>query len=93
MGGDSHGAGLVLYASNNGVRFPNRLLMRNFWLSKIDRALTYIGYDADVIAFFTEKEKERLVIDEYLYRLGEDIEDCLLSVDDMADYVIDYYRR
>jgi hypothetical protein len=68
--------------------------MRNVWLNNIDRALLYLGYSINVIEMFDDKEKEALIIDEYLYRLKEDTEDVApFSVEEMADYIIDYQRR
>lgn len=46
-----------------------------------------------MINAFDDKEKEALIIDEYLFRLKEDTEDILpFSVEEMADYIIDYQR-
>ena len=68
--------------------------MRNFWLNTIDRALLWLGYSIHMINLFGEKEKEALIIDEYLYRLKEDIEDVApLSLEEMADYIIAFQRR
>jgi hypothetical protein len=68
--------------------------MRNFWLNKIDKALIYLGYSFNIINHFDDKEKEALIIDEYLFRLKEDTEDVApLSIEEMADYIIDYQRR
>jgi hypothetical protein len=68
--------------------------MRNFWLNKVDKALLYLGYNLNVINMFDDKEKEALIIDEYLFRLKEDTEDIApLSLEEMADYIIDYQRR
>lgn len=67
--------------------------MRNVWLNKIDKALLYLGYNFNMINAFDDKEKEALIIDEYLFRLKEDTEDILpFSVEEMADYIIDYQR-
>jgi hypothetical protein len=67
--------------------------MENFWLNKIDKALRALGYLPDIIAMFDKPEKEALLIDEYLFILQQDREDCLpLSLDDMADFIIDYKR-
>lgn len=67
--------------------------MRNVWLNKIDKALLYLGYSFNMINAFDDKEKEALIIDEYLFRLKEDTEDILpFSVEEMADYIIDYQR-
>lgn len=67
--------------------------MKNFWLNKIDKALLYLGYDFDIINMFDDKEKEALLIDEYLFRLREDTEDVVLSLEEMAEFIIDYQRR
>lgn len=68
--------------------------MRNVWLNKIDRALLYLGYSFNMINRFDEKEKEALIIDEYLFRLTEDTEDVApLSLEEMAEYLIDFQRR
>jgi hypothetical protein len=67
--------------------------MKNFWLSLIDRALLYLGYNTDVINYFAEDEKQRLITDEYLYRLSQDNEDCAMTVEDMAEYLIEYQKR
>jgi hypothetical protein len=67
--------------------------MRNVWLNKIDKALLYLGYSFNMINAFDDKEKEALIIDEYLFRLKEDTEDILpFSVEEMADYIIEYQR-
>jgi len=67
--------------------------MRNVWLNKVDKALLYLGYSFNMINHFDEQEKEALIIDEYLFRLKEDTEDIMpLSIDDMADYIINYQR-
>jgi len=62
--------------------------MWNFWLNKIDRALRALGYLPDIIKHFTEMEKEALIIDEYLYLLSEDTDDCVLSLEEMAEYIV-----
>jgi hypothetical protein len=63
--------------------------MRNFWLNKVDKALRALGYIPEILDWFSEKEKEALIIDEYLYLLQEDREDCApLSLDEMADYIV-----
>lgn len=68
--------------------------MRNFWLNKIDKALRALGYPLDVLETFTEKEKEALLVDEYLYLLKEDREDCLsMTPEEMAEYLINYVRQ
>jgi len=68
--------------------------MRNFWLNKIDKALLWLGYGMDVINSFDDKEKEALIIDEYLFRLKEDTEDVApLSLEEMAEYLINYQRN
>lgn len=67
--------------------------MRNFWLNKVDKALLYLGYNLNVINMFDDKEKEALIIDEYLFRLKEDTEDVApLTLEEMAEYIIDYQR-
>lgn len=67
--------------------------MKNFWLNKIDKALLYLGYDFDIINMFNDKEKEALLIDEYLFRLREDTEDVApLSLEEMAEFIINYQR-
>lgn len=67
--------------------------MRNVWLNKIDKALLYLGYSVGIIDAFDDKEKEALIIDEYLFRMKEDTEDVApLSLEEMADYIIDYQR-
>jgi len=68
--------------------------MRNVWLNRIDRALVWLGYSVHMINMFDDKEKEALIIDEYLYRLKEDTEDVApLSLEEMADYIIAFQRR
>lgn len=68
--------------------------MRNFWLNKVDRALVWLGYGVDFINAIDDKEKEALIIDEYLYRLKDDTEDIApLSLEEMADYIIAFQRR
>lgn len=68
--------------------------MKNLWLSKIDKALVYLGYKLGIINLLDEKQKEALIIDEYLFRLKEDTEDIApLSLEEMAEYLIDYQRR
>ncbi len=68
--------------------------MRNFWLNKVDKALMWLGYGVNIINTFDEKEKEALIIDEYLFRLEEDTEDIIpLSLEDMADYIINHQRN
>jgi hypothetical protein len=67
--------------------------MRNFWLSVVDRALLYLGYNIGVIATLDDSEKDSLIIDEYLYRLSDSNEDCAMSVEQMAEYIIDYQKR
>lgn len=63
--------------------------MRNFWLNKVERALRHLGYIPEILKWFTEAEKEALIIDEYLHMLRDDAEDCTpLGLDDMADYII-----
>ena len=67
--------------------------MRNVWLNKIDKALLYLGYNLDIINIFTDHEKEALIIDEYLFRLTENTDDVMpLSVEEMADYIIDFQK-
>jgi hypothetical protein len=67
--------------------------MKNVWLNKIDKALLYLGYNLSVINLFDDKEKEALIIDEYLYRLKDDTEDVApLSLEEMADYIIAFQR-
>lgn len=68
--------------------------MKNVWLNKIDRALLWLGYSIHMINLFDDKEKEALIIDEYLYRLKDDTEDVApLSLEEMADYIIAFQRR
>ena len=68
--------------------------MRNVWLNRIDRALVWLGYSVHMINMFDDKEKEALIIDEYLYRLKEDTEDVApLSLEEMADYIIAFQLR
>jgi len=65
--------------------------MKNFWLNIIDRALRCLGYDS--INSLTENEKEAILIEEYLFILREDDEDCMpLSLEEMAEYIVDYKR-
>lgn len=67
--------------------------MRNVWINPIDRALLWLGYNINLINLFDDREKEALIIDEYLFRLREDTEDVApLSLEDMADYIIQYQR-
>jgi hypothetical protein len=67
--------------------------MRNVWLNKIDRALLWLGYNMTIIDYMDEKQKEALIIDEYLYRLREDAEDIApLSLEEMADYLVKFQR-
>ena len=52
-----------------------------------------MGYSFNMINRFDEKEKEALIIDEYLFRLTEDTEDVApLSLEEMAEYLIDFQR-
>lgn len=67
--------------------------MKSLWLNKVDKALRYLDYDENIIQMFSESEKEDLIRDEYLFLLRENAEDCIFSVDDMAQVIIDYKRR
>lgn len=45
------------------------------------------------INLFMDEEKEAIIIEEYLFILREDNEDCMpLSVEEMAEYIVDYKR-
>jgi uncharacterized protein with PIN domain len=64
--------------------------MKNFWLSKIDKALRLLGFDQGLLDWFNDKEKEALIINEYLALLSEDRNDCAaMSIEDMAAFIID----
>jgi hypothetical protein len=68
--------------------------MKNFWVNTIDRALRRLGYMPDTINGLLDKEKEAVIIEQYLYILREDNEDCMpLSLEEMAEYVVDYFRK
>lgn len=67
--------------------------MKNFWLNIIDRALRCLGYMPDTINSLMPDEKEAVIIEEYLFILREDNEDCSpLSLEEMAEYIVDYKR-
>jgi hypothetical protein len=51
-----------------------------------------MGYSADLIDYFTDVEKESFIRDEYLYHLNQDYEDCVIFVEDMAEYIINHYK-
>lgn len=52
-----------------------------------------MGYSADLISYFTDVEKESFIRDEYLYHLNQDYEDCVIFIEDMALYIIHYYKN
>lgn len=67
--------------------------MKNVWLNSIDKALLYLGYDIHIVEMFTEHEKEALIINEYLFVLSENTDDVMpLSIEEMADYIIDFQK-
>lgn len=67
--------------------------MKNCWLNKIDKALRCLGYDTEIMRWFTDNEKESIIIDEYLFYLRENADDCAsLSVEEMAEFIIDHKR-
>lgn len=68
--------------------------MRSFWLvSKIDKALKILGYDSSIIPYYTDKEKEGIIIDEYLNILTSHSEDCAsFSLEEMAEFIISHRK-
>lgn len=63
--------------------------MINFWLNKVDKALRVLGYDISLINYFSAKEKEMIIINEYLCLLKERIDDIgPLSLEEMAEYIL-----
>lgn len=67
-------------------------LMKNVWINQIDRALLYLEYSFDIIDQLEDDEKEAIIIEEYLFILREGNEDCVMSLEDMAQSIIDYYK-
>lgn len=68
--------------------------MKNYWLNKIDRALISLGYLPQVVSMFSDEEKEKAIIREYLYILQNGREDCLpFSLEEMADFIIHYRQN
>lgn len=68
--------------------------MNNFWLNSIDKALLYLGYDKALVDLLTNEEKKSIIIDEYLFKISNNNDDIgSLSLDDMADYIIDCQRN
>jgi uncharacterized protein with PIN domain len=64
--------------------------MKNFWISKIDKALRLLGFDQELLDWLNDKEKEALVINEYLALLTGDRNDCAaMSLEEMAAFIID----
>lgn len=52
-----------------------------------------LGYLPGSINSMQDGEKEAIVIEEYLFILREDDEDCrALSLEEMAEYIVDYKR-
>lgn len=67
--------------------------MKNFWLDVVTRALRCLGYMPDTINNLLDKEKEAAIIEEYLFILKEDNEDCMpLSLEEMAAFIVAHRR-
>jgi hypothetical protein len=70
--------------------------LKNFWLNNnaIDKALMYLGYNKTIIDRLNEKQKRSIIIDEYLYQTLQNYhEPAHISVEDMAEYLIDCQRK
>jgi hypothetical protein len=70
--------------------------LKNFWLNKniIDKALIYLGYNKIIIDRLDEKRKRSIIIDEYLYQTLQNFDDpAHISVEDMAEYLMDCQRK
>lgn len=67
--------------------------MDNFWINNSNKVLRHLGYDYNTIMNLSEKEKETIITEEYLYRIRMEAEDFMcFSVDEMAEFLVGYYR-
>lgn len=68
--------------------------MNNFWLNPIDKALLYLDYDKVMIDLLNDEEKKSIIIEEYLFKAANNDDDIgSISLDDMAQYIIDCIRK